>query len=110
LKLDLNLKDIEDPIVRENFFRLKRFIEEQTILDGFFTFFEIDIPAAVTSKPVKHNLSFIPKDIVLLSITGDYNAYFNYNDFTSSHIYITAAGPCVIRFLVGTFNKGAYRG
>jgi hypothetical protein len=103
LKLDLNLKDIEDPIVRENFFRLKRFIEEQTILDGFFT-------AAVTSKPVKHNLSFIPKDIVLLSITGDYNAYFNYNDFTSSHIYITAAGPCVIRFLVGTFNKGAYRG
>lgn len=103
MKLDLILKDIKDLIVRENFFRIKRQLEDQTILAGFWKFYEIDLPNAGTLIPIKHNLNFIPKDIISLSVVGNYNYYFNYNEFDSQFIYVTTSGPCIIRFLAGAY-------
>lgn len=100
-KLDLILKDITDIYVRENFFRLKKFFDPVPFLQGDFTFFEVPIAKATDKFVVRHGLSFIPEDAFLLSVVGNQNFYFRFNEFDETNIYIHAEGPCVIRFLLG---------
>ena len=99
--LDLILKDIEDIYSRENFFRLRKFIAQQVLFDGDFTLFDITIPAKDAKFKIKHGLTFIPADIIILSTEGDYNFYFRYQDFDRDNIYVTANGPVRVRFLAG---------
>lgn len=106
MKIDLLIKEITDPAIQENFIRLKRELEAQPILQGNWQFYEVEIDTATAKFPYKHHLSFIPKDVVLLSVIGNYNVYFNYVDFDINNIFITTAGACRIRFLVGSFEKG----
>lgn len=103
--IDLILKDIQDPHVRENFFRLTRFLNSQIIFEGDFDFYDVTITQANLSFKVKHGLTFIPQDIVMLSSQGDYNFYFRYQEFDRQYIYITASGPCKIRFLAGKLSN-----
>ena len=110
MKLDLLIKEIPDQNIRENFNRLKRELEAQQILDGFWRFFEVEFPSGGNSLPVKHNLSFIPRDIIFLSVEGDYNIYFNYAEFDASNIYVTTQGACRIRFLAGNYKNKSYGG
>lgn len=110
MEIDLLTKEIDDKFVRENVFRLKRFLEALEILDGFWTFFEIDLPVAGTKTKIKHNLKFIPQDILLTSVIGDQKVYFNYVDFDDQYLYVTNRGPCRIRFLAGKYRDSAYGG
>lgn len=110
MKLDLLIKEIPDQNIRENFNRLKRELEAQQILDGFWRFFEVEFPSGGNSIPVKHNLSFIPRDIIFLSVEGDYNYYFNYTEFDATNIYVTTQGACRIRFLAGNYKNKPYGG
>jgi hypothetical protein len=110
VKIDLLAKEIDDKFVRENVFRLKKFLEALQILDGFWTFFEVDLAAAGTQAKIKHNLDFVPQDIILLSTIGDQKVYFNYVDFDSTYLYVTNHGPCRIRFLAGKYKDTAYGG
>lgn len=103
--IDLILKDIQDPYIRENFFRLSRFLNEQIWFDGDFKFFDITLKSGVQKFKIKHGLTFIPADIVMLAMEGDYNCYFNYNDFDSEYIYVTVEGPVRLRFLAGRFKS-----
>jgi hypothetical protein len=107
MRLELLLRDIVDSIVWENFSRLQIYLAKQKILDGAWEFFEVSVPAG-DSVPVKHGLTFTPKDIILLSAIGDKNFYFNYADFDSKNIYVTAAGPVRLRFMAGAFYDKAY--
>lgn len=109
MKLDILLKNIEDRFVRDGFFRLLSFLRGQKILDANWTFYEVEFQAG-TRIPVRHGLSFTPKDVVVLSIVGNYNAFFNYADFDATNVYVTAAGPCRIRFLLGRFEEQSYGG
>jgi hypothetical protein len=106
--IDLILKDVSDPWIKENFSRIRRYIQQQTVLDGNFKFFEVDIPEASTEKSYKHNLSFVPRDIIILNAEGDLNFYFNYNLFDRDNLYITTSGPVVIRFLAGLYSYKSY--
>jgi len=99
------LQEIQDKYVRENFFRLTRFIQDQVILDGNWKLLEHYFPKAVTNFKKEHTLGFKPKDIIILNVTGDRNVYFHYDKFTKTHLDITAAGPCKIRFLAGSFKE-----
>lgn len=110
MKLDLLNKEVSDPYARENFFRLKRDLEKQSILDGDFKFFELELEDGFTSYQFTHNLGFIPKDIIVLHISGDQNLYFEYDSFTSNFLYITNNGPCRVRFLAGLFANQSYGG
>jgi hypothetical protein len=110
LKLDLLNKEIQDQHVRENFVRIKRELETQQILSGFWRFFEIDFSEVGVKIPFKHNLSFVPRDIIILSREGSHNLYFNYQDFDSTNIYVTNSGPCRVRFLAGRYEDKAYGG
>lgn len=105
MSLHTSVNQILDPAVRETFYRLQRSLEEQAILQGHWKFYEVEIDATVTKLPFKHNLPFVPQDVILLSIIGNYNMYFNYVDFDSSNIYITTSGACRIRFLTGRYIK-----
>lgn len=101
MKLDLILKDIEDEWVQENFFRLTNFFGNQPLLDGDFKLFDITIPAKSQNFKIKHGLTFIPADIIPLSITGDFNFYFKYQNFDREFMYVVTNGPVRIRFLAG---------
>jgi len=101
LDIDLIVKDIPDRYTRENFSRIKKYLDPQILLDGDFKLFEIDIPRANTDFKVIHGLSFIPADIILLHAEGDLNYYFNYQLFDRAYIHIVAKGPVRLRFLAG---------
>jgi len=109
LKLDLITKEIADVNIRENFAKLKRELELQQILGGYWRFFEWEIKAAGSELPIKHNLSFTPKDIIFLAVQGDRNFWFNFEQFDEKNIYVTTSGPCVLRFLAGRYAYKAYK-
>lgn len=99
--IDLILKDIEDPYVRENFFRLSQFINRQVWFEGDFQLYDVTIPREYNDFKVRHGLTFIPADIIPLAVEGNYNFYFKYKDFDTENMYIHAEGPVRIRFLAG---------
>lgn len=102
--VDLILKDITDKYVRENFFRLNNFLRDQVFFEGNFEFFEVDIKAQDLNFRVQHSLKFIPQDIFFLAVEGDHNFYFKYQNFDRDFIYISANGPCIIRFIAGRLS------
>jgi hypothetical protein len=102
--VDLILKDIQDPYVRENFFRLRKFLDQQIFFDGDFKLYDINVEKKETEFKIAHGLTFIPADIILLSVSGDYNFYFNYQDFDKDNMYVTTDGPVRIRFLAGKLS------
>jgi hypothetical protein len=99
--IDLILKDVKDTYSQENFFRLRKFINEQILFNGDFKFFDITIPSKQTYFKVLHGLSFTPLDIIQLSASGDLNYYFKYQHFDSQYLVIATNGPVRIRFLAG---------
>lgn len=108
MKLDLITKDIADPFSKENFFRLKRELEAQQLLNGSWQYYEIELDAAGSPSKIKHNLKFTPKDIIFLSVEGDQNLYFNFDQFDKTFLYLTNAGPCRVRFFAGRYDDKAY--
>lgn len=110
MKLDLLLKETPDLTIRENFFRLKRDLEAQQILSGFWNFYEVEFTQSGSSLPIKHNLSFVPKDIIILAVEGDHNVFFNHEKFDATNIYVTVSGPCRIRFFAGKYSDKTYGG
>lgn len=105
--LSLILKDIVDVHVRQNFFRIQQFVNTQVLFQSDFKFFEVVISNPDTNFKVLHGLSFIPIDIIELSVQGDYNFYFKYSDFDKNYIYINASGACTLRFMAGRMNRSA---
>lgn len=105
MALELILKDIVDERVRENFFRIQRFISENILLGTDFKFFEVDIPQASEAYAIPHNLKFAPKDIIALSSDGDYNFYFRSDLNDSKNIYVSTNGPVRLRFLAGRYKQ-----
>jgi hypothetical protein len=99
--VDLILKDIKDPHIRENFARLARFLNGQVLFDGDFQLFDITVPTANINYEIPHGLTFIPEDIVMLAVEGDQNFYFKYQNFTRKSMFAFIAGPARIRFLAG---------
>lgn len=105
MDIELILKDISDKHSRENFTRLNRFLSNQTILNGEWEFYQIEVPGAVTEFKFKHNLKFIPKDIIVLSIDGHKNIDFRYDLFTHQHIVFSTGGAVCLRLLAGSYTK-----
>jgi len=103
--IDLILKQVEDKYTRENFSRVFRYIQAQTILGTQWKLYEITFTKAETNFKYEHALEFIPTDIIMLSVIGDRNVYFNFDKFTLTHLDITAAGPVKIRFMVGSYKE-----
>lgn len=99
--IELILKDIADPHVRENFFRINRFLNEQVWFEGDFQLYDVTIPGEFDAFKIRHGLTFIPADIIPLAAEGNYNFYFLYKDFDQDNMYVSTEGPVRIRFLAG---------
>ena len=106
--MDLRLQELEDPIVRENFTRVRDEVNDQPFLRGKWRFVELTFLAAVTNFEFAHNLGFIPKDVIQTSLTGAGALTWNYSSFDRTSVSITTTGACVVRAFIGTyFERGS---
>lgn len=105
--LELILKEVEDPYVKENFDRIARYIADQTILAGQWKFYRIELSQSASLFKFKHNLKFVPKDIIVLSADGDKNIDFRFDLFDREYIYFSVHGPVVLRLLIGSYKDFA---
>lgn len=109
MSLELILKDIEDTYVRENFFRVSKYVSEEALLNGEFKFYEAVIPNAATEYKFRHGRDFVPKDIIFLSAEGDQNFSFVFQKFDRDNLVINTSGPVKIRFLAGRYDEEVYQ-
>ena len=100
------LKETLDKYIRENFYRLDLFFKDEDILKAEFSFFTLTIPAAVTNKKFAHNLSFVPTDVILLSVSkpDTTTVTWHYDKFDRENVEITTTAECTIRAFLGRFN------
>lgn len=101
--IDLILKDIDDPYVRENFSRISKYLENQAILAGNWKFYRVEVPNAVVNFKFRHNLTFTPKDVIILSIDGNKNVDFRFDLFNQEYIVFSTQGPVAFRMLAGSY-------
>ncbi len=107
MKLEMIVKDIKDPWIRENFVRIAKFFNNQPLFVPEFEFFIIDILAASTNYRFKHNLGYPPLDMFITSKIGAGVVTLNYDLFDNEFLDITTTGPARIRAFVGAYRGGA---
>lgn len=102
----LNIKDILDAVVRRNFQNLKEyFVNQGQLLD--FQFLTVTFGGAEANRKISHSLGIVPKDIIVSMITGSGSCTFQLGKFTANEIYLSASGPCTVRFFLGNAAKDA---
>lgn len=105
MRLRLDINDVPEKFSKENFRKIAEFVSKTAILLANFEHFEINIDGAKAHFKYTHNLGFIPKDIIVTSVTGNGVVTFNVEEFTKEAIDITSTGKCTIRFFAGTYDK-----
>ena len=98
----LNVKEIVDVYVQKNFRALQDYFASQNQLLNF-KFVEVIFTQSVANQKVSHGCGFLPQDIIVSRVTGTGTVSFNWANFTSTTLDLTATGPCRIRFYVGTY-------
>jgi hypothetical protein len=109
--LKLYIQEFDDDYLKENFRKLKDFVDAAPSLNASFKFFEIVITGNKTNLKFKHNFNFVPKDIIQTSVVfsgGAGTLTWNYSRFDSTFLDLTTAGmgatdTCTVRALVGRF-------
>jgi len=108
VSIDNTLKIIElgitDPLAQENFKRLKILLRETPFIKMNPFFFAINITGTVTNFKFKHNLGFVPKDVVLLAVSGGFSVTFHYDLFDKDFIVLSTTGGCTIRCILGAYK------
>lgn len=97
----LFLSEIEDDFSRENFRRVQNEFNEDVLKNSQFTFITITFTGAETNYKYKHNLPFVPRDVIQTSLTGSGSLTWNYSLFDSTNLDITTTDACVVRALIG---------
>ncbi len=107
--LELYAEQTKDPIVQENFDRIRRVLEKSFFFNFDGDAFEVEFTGNVTNLQFPHNLGFLPKDAWLTSEIGTGTFTFNYELFTSEFIDITTtgvSGTFTVRFIAGVTADG----
>ena len=76
--LDLRLTEISDENARENFKRVKEFVEATPLLSPGLRLYVLTVTKAETNLKIPHGLSFKPNDVIITSITGAGSVTVNY--------------------------------
>jgi len=104
-------EDITNVFTKDNFRRLKDYLNDQKQFVGF-QLVEFSV-VSTGDTTISHNLKFQPKDAVVTSVVGDGTIALNYGNFTSSTISITVGGtvtqnnPTKVRLYLGTHVEGS---
>lgn len=102
----LVVKEITDIYVRNNFFELSKYFENQNQFLNF-KFIEFKTDSAVSNLKVPHGLGFLPKDIVRAKVTGTGICTFNHSLFDKQLLDVSTTGPVRVRCFVGTHFRDA---
>lgn len=102
--LKLPFGSIQDLPTRDIIQKITDFLNANVLMDGTFRFAEIEFLGAVTDYKFKHNMKFVPKDIVLVSKDTENWVIFSLNELDTENIYITATGPAKVRFYMGSYG------
>ena len=96
---------VKESDVIENFRRIQNFFHDSPFLNCGFVFRTFEIPAGLlTNFAFKHNLRFIPKDIVVSAISNNATVTWHYDNFDRDFVYLTVSAPCKIRAFLGTYK------
>lgn len=98
------LQEIKDLFVRENFISLNRLLRSEATLKGNFKFFTYTFTAAATGATIQHTFGFVPKDVILLSVTNGATVTFNYDNFTRTTIEVTSDAATTFRAFFGKYE------
>jgi hypothetical protein len=99
-----DLGKIEDKYIREALELIYSEIDSnQQILRGNWSFRTITVEGSGTHS-FKHNLGFIPSDVILLSYNGAAPT-FNYSSFDKDNISLTTSGDSTIRCFLGKYAE-----
>lgn len=98
-----------DPLV------LRRILEDidEKIGSNFFSKFEgkfytLTYSAAVTNELFKHNLNFVPKDVIILSSnpsTVSVSFIYESSSWDSTNVVLTTDGAVTIRAFIGRYRS-----
>lgn len=99
-------KEISDNYAKDNFTRIADYFRNNILDRCDFNFIEITTTAAVTNTAFGHNLGYVPKDMIIMSITGGATVTVNYDRFTSTTVNITTSAATTIRALIGRYSNG----
>ncbi len=108
--LDLYVREIDDPFLKENFRKIQDYSRIQPFLNGDFQLFEITIDGDETNLKYRHNLNFVPTDIIQTFQKGAGTWVWNYDSFDGTNLDITTSGTSgtiTIRAFIGRFDEGA---
>lgn len=100
---ELQIKNIEDPYVREAFVRITTWMKQQNALKPDWNFYEIDLPAGNSTFP--HRLNYRPTDYFITSVSNQESVIINYEDCTTTHFDFTASGECTVRLFAGRYHE-----
>lgn len=103
----LFLKEVADTYIRSNFERLQTEFRTFPIYQGKFKFMEIELTEAVANFRIRHNLGFLPKDVIQTSLVGAGSLTWNYTLFTKEELDLTTSGACKVRLFVGSYEEGS---
>lgn len=102
-KIEFLEERIEDPIVRENFEKLRNFINDRIFLSTNFRLIEVKVDKPSNDYEVFHNQISKPKDILITYVSTGL-VTINFEKTTKKTISLNVTNPCNIRLLVGSFN------
>ena len=103
VKPEINIKEIQDEVVRKNFENLKSYFENQNQLQDF-THIVISLDSVQTNVKIRHGLGFTPRDILRTRHTGA-GITFNRENFDDDFIDVTSAGAVEFRGFFGRYIK-----
>lgn len=103
--IELILKDITDQLVRENFSRLIAYFKGDNLRKADFKFFEITFQVGGTGVKYAHRLGYIPKDIIVTSVSDSEAVVFNYESFDRTNFDMDITAACTVRFFAGTYRE-----
>lgn len=105
--LELYAERVRDPVIQENFDRIRRVIEKSFFFQFDGDAFEFSFDLNVTNFRIPHNLGFQPKDAWLTSEIGAGTLQFNYDLFSPEELDLTISGVgadvYTVRFVAGSF-------
>lgn len=105
--IEFILKDIKDEYIRENFTRLSAWMRSFNLINPNWKFFEITFTGGLTNHRYPHRLGYMPKDIIVTSVSNGGSVVFNYDLFNKDYLDLSVSGACTVRFFAGTYRGTA---
>jgi hypothetical protein len=106
MRRKLYVSQIDDLYTQKNFQTFLDLFQANPFLKGDWTFLEFQVTSSGTQK-VKHPLGYVPKDVLLLSVTNG-SITFNYGSFDVNFISINATvttSPMNVRVFLGRYTE-----